>query len=77
MRRDISRRIKRLEQTAGIGVAPLPIVFMSFGIGNHAEYDGRKWHRRTDEGEAQFHVRIAADLASVDPRLGIAVWLYQ
>jgi hypothetical protein len=50
MRRDILRRIERLEQVAGITAKPLPIIFFHFIDGaNHAKSDGLEWHREPEE----------------------------
>jgi hypothetical protein len=77
MRRDISRRIERLEEVAGITAKPLPIVLFYFGDGaNHAKSDGREWHRRPNEEQTEFEARIVSDPALADRRRGFVVWLF-
>jgi hypothetical protein len=78
MRRDISRRIERLEQTAGTSANPLPILFFHFtknkttSAANRAESNGRKWQREPGEGAEDFQARVVADLTPAD----FVVWLF-
>jgi hypothetical protein len=77
MRRDVHRRIEKLEQQAGLGAKPLPIVFFYFSDGaNHAKTDGLEWHRRPNEEKAAFESRILGDPAFADHRQGFVVWLF-
>jgi hypothetical protein len=66
MRRDISRRIERLEQrAASVAGPPPPNIFLCFGddyTSVHAKSGQREWNRKPDEDHEQFKDRIIADL---------------
>ena len=67
MRRNISRRIERLEQRAGFCAKPPPNFFLFFvnerdSSPIRAELDGLTWKRTPGEGEEAFKDRILADL---------------
>jgi hypothetical protein len=78
MRRDISRRIERLEQTAGTSANQLPILFFHFtkdkttSAANRAECNGRGWQREPGEGPEDFKARVVADLKPAD----VVVWVF-
>jgi hypothetical protein len=78
MRRDISRRVERLEQAAGNSAKPLPILFFHFtknkttSAANRAESNGRKWQREHGEEAEDFQARVVADLTPAD----FVVWLF-
>ena len=67
MRRNISRRIERLEQRAGL-LANEPLKFFVFFVSEwdsspvRAEFDGLAWKRAAGEEEEAFEARILADL---------------
>lgn len=64
MRRDIYRRIGRLEQEAGITAAtPLPNIFFYFvDQGNRAHFGDRTWDRKQGEQGREFEARILVEL---------------
>ena len=56
---------------------PPPIILFHFTDGaNHAETDGREWHRRADEEQAEFEARVVSDPAFADVRRGFVVWFF-
>ncbi len=68
MRRDVHRRIEKLEQQAGLGAKPLPNLFFHFTDKQtstnaiRAWSDGRDWQREPDEAEDNFKARVVGDL---------------
>jgi hypothetical protein len=70
MRRDIPRRIERLEQAAGVGEKPLPNLFFHFTdkqastTAIRAEANGLAWQQEPDEAEKDFQDRVVGDLRS-------------
>jgi hypothetical protein len=63
MRRDVSKRIERLEQEAGITATPPPNVFFYFADpGDHAQFGDRVWDRKQGEQGKEFEARILAEL---------------
>jgi hypothetical protein len=66
MRRDICRRIERLEQQAGISAVPNIFLCLVDG-GDQAESDGLTWQREPGEVQTDFETRIIADLTSAVP----------
>jgi hypothetical protein len=70
MRRDVCRRIKQLEERAGVSLEPTPSAFILFPdsewnpgnvIDSHYRY-GHQWKRRNNEEPDQYHARISAQL---------------
>jgi hypothetical protein len=80
MRRDIARRIERLEQRAGINADPPPAnIFLCFTddqTANHATSGEREWQRRPDEEQLEFEDRIVADLKAAHDTPPFAVMLF-
>jgi hypothetical protein len=69
VRREVSRRIQRLEKEAGINPTPIPNIFLHFigkkdAVPNYAEAKGLKWERQNAETDAAFKARIISDLTS-------------
>ena len=68
MRRDIARRIDRLEARAGISADPPPKVFVLFpttdaGVASQPNHRyGQTWQQQPDEEPEIYHDRIAAQL---------------
>jgi hypothetical protein len=66
MRRDILRRIERVEQRAGISDTPPPIVILKFANPgdecHRALVNDREYHREPYETEEQFERRVFADM---------------
>lgn len=65
MRRDICKRIERLEQQAGITETPPPNVFLCFAdpeTANHAQSGNRAWDRQPGEQGKEFEARILSEL---------------
>jgi hypothetical protein len=80
MRRDISRRIERLELRVGISAdPPPPNIFLCFTddqAANHAKSGAREWQRWPDEEQAEFETRIIADLKAAHGRQTFMVMLF-
>jgi len=56
MRRNISKRMERLEERAGIGPNPPPTIIVLFPDGDSKQ--------RPSEGPAEYHARLDAQLVS-------------
>ncbi len=80
MRREICRRIKRLELSAGIIAAPRPrnifLCFTDDQAANHAKSGAHEWQRRPNEEQAEFEDRILADLKAAHARPPFMVMLF-
>lgn len=63
MHSSVSRRIKRLEQQAGITAEPPPIVIIF--LEDAAEHQGQKWRRKPDESENGFQNRVMDDIEAL------------
>jgi hypothetical protein len=81
MRREISRRIERLEQTAGTSAKPLPNLFFHFTDKQtstdaiRAEANGLAWQREPDEAQEDFQARVLGDLAKAGDKPPFLVFL--
>lgn len=67
MRRE--KRIQCLEKKAGIGLSPIPNIFLHFvgkkdAIPNYAKAQGLSWERQSAETDAAFEARIISGLIS-------------
>ena len=79
MRRDIPRRLERLEQRAGISNEPERTIFLSFGddySANHAKSGQREWQRRPHERQTEFEDRVVTDLKAAHVRPPFMVVLF-
>lgn len=82
MRRDIWRRIERLEQAAGTSTKPLPDLFFHFTDKQTSTNairgwsDGRDWQREPDEAEDNFKARVVGDLEVAHVRPPFLVMLF-
>ena len=80
MRRDVSRRVERLELRAGIVAGPPPPnIFLCFTdpySATHAKSGQREWNRMPDETHKEFEARIVADLTAAHDRPPFAVFLF-
>jgi hypothetical protein len=79
MRRDIARRVERLEQRAWISNEPERTIFLCFGddySANHAKSGKLEWNRVPDETHTEFKDRIVADLKAARVAPPFAVMLF-
>jgi hypothetical protein len=80
MRRELPRRIERLEQRARIVAGPPPPdIFLCFGddyTAVQAKSGQREWNRKPDEDHEQFKDRIIADLKTAHDAPPHAVLLF-
>ena len=76
MRREVDRRLKRLEQTAKSKLAEPPLIIVSFVLPGQldqvrewkrAEIDEQSWERRPGETSEDFERRVVSDLKTQDP----------
>ncbi len=81
MRRDIWRRIERLEQAAGTSTKPLPDLFFHFTDKQTSTNairgwsNGREWRREPAEAEDNFKARVVGDLTVAGHRPPFLVFL--
>jgi hypothetical protein len=80
MRRNIARRVERLELRGGIVAGPpSPNIFLCFGddyTAVQAKSGEREWNRNPDEDHEQFKDRIIADLKAAHDTPPFAVMLF-
>jgi hypothetical protein len=80
MRRELARRIERLEQRAAINADPPPrnifLCFTDDQAANHAKSGAREWQRWPDEEQLEFEDRIVADLKAARVTPPFAVMLF-
>jgi hypothetical protein len=79
MRRNIARRVERLELRAKMPADPPRNIFLCFGddySAIHAQSGQREWHRGPEEQPAEFEARIVADLKAAHGKPPFMVMLF-